>query len=283
LIWFLAGLLGAGVLVARRHRERTRPRKTAPRTAVARPDQEPDQVGPNDLFGRIDDIDVEPPAPAAARQAVGEGWQPMYRRVLFRTVIGGYDRAQVDALVKEYKRRRHEQSSKRSENTSKLAEADRRVQAFEARVSELQGDSAVGSSLAGMANDLLDRTEQIAREFRTYAVAEAEAETGELAQPREIEGSARSQAEEIVAQAERERDELSRLVEESSGQIARFIEEGKVTAEEKARAVGEGARDRLREPVFELERIHEQQRKMLSEVTELHEQIETSWRRLIGG
>jgi hypothetical protein len=44
----------------------------------------------------------------------------MYRRVLFRTVISGYDRAQVDALVKEYKRRRHEQSSRRSENASKL-------------------------------------------------------------------------------------------------------------------------------------------------------------------
>jgi hypothetical protein len=209
----------------------------------------------------------------------------MFRRVLFRTVISGYDRAQVDAVVKEYKRRRHEQASRGSENETKLAEADRRVQALEARVSELEEGGAVGSSLARMANDLLGRTEQLGGQFRRYAEAEAEAEAerGELAQTGEIEESARRHAEEIVAQAERERDQLSRLVEESRGQIAQLIEEGKVTAEERARSVREGVQDHLREPIFELERVHEEEGRVLKEVAELHDHIHTSWRRLIGG
>ena len=113
------------------------------------------------------------------------------------------------------------------------------MQALEARVSELEEGGAVGSSLARMANDLLGRTEQVGGEFRRYAVSEAEAERGELAQTREIEESARAHADEIVAKAERERDELSRWVEESHRQVAQFLEEGKFAAEEKARVVWE--------------------------------------------
>jgi ClpP class serine protease len=155
------------------------------------------------------------------------------------------------------------------------------VQALEARVSELEDGGAVESPLAKMANDLLGRTEQLGGEFQRYALAEAEAERGKLAQTGEAQESARAHAEEIVAQAERKRDELSRLAEESHGQIAQFIEEGRVTAEERARSVWEGVQDRLGEPVLELGRIHEQRREVLEEVAELQELIDTSWRRVI--
>jgi DivIVA domain-containing protein len=204
------------------------------------------------------------------------------QRARFSTVFGGYRRDQVDTVVSECERWRRTWSNRRVENTSKVAEADRRVEALETRVAELEEAGAVGSSLAGMANELLDRTEQVGDGLQKYALLEAEAEQEELTQAREAAESARTQAEHILAEAERERDDLRRSVEESHRQVDQYLRESKSTAEEKARALWDKARDRLREPLVALERVHEQQRMVLEEVEELEELIDTSWRRLIG-
>ena len=199
----------------------------------------------------------------------------------FPVVMTGYARDQVDSVVGEHERRRSELWYQRSQMGTSLAEADGRVQALEARVSELEEWGAGGSPVGELADELLHKAKEIGLELESRVLSEAEAEREELKQKAEAAESARARTEEIVAKARRDREELGRWVEESHRQVAQFLEEGKVAAEEKARAVWEIAQDRLREPVFELAQIHEQQRAMVNEVAELQERIDTSWRRVI--
>ena len=200
----------------------------------------------------------------------------------FAVVMSGYARDQVDSVVREYERRRSELWYQRSQMGTSLAEAGGRVQALEARVSGLEEWGAGGLPLGELADELIHKAKEIGLELESRVLSEAEAEREELKQKAtEPTESARGRAEEIVAKAQRDREELGRTVEESRRQVDQFLEEGKVAAEERARALWEITQDRLREPVFELAQIHEQQRTMLNEVAELQERIDTSWRRVI--
>ena len=133
-----------------------------------------------------------------------------------------------------------------------------------------------------MADELLRKTKEIGREFRSRVLSEAEAEKEELKQmATEPAESARARAGEIVAKAQGDRDEQGRVVEESRRQVDQFLQDSRMMAEQRGRPAWEKAQGRLREPVLELEHLNEQRRAMLKEILELQESLDTSWRRVI--
>jgi hypothetical protein len=286
LYWFLGVLIGAGVIVVRRQRRVAMPTIDPPTTVERRHDEQDNrEAQPADSHQLIDASVSTPRAADLGRPRGGGGWHLMLQRGLrkgrFGVVISGYDRDQVDSVVREYERRRRDWWDKRVQNTSKLAKADRRVQALEGNVAELERGAGRSPLPAGL-DEFFDRSfAQLGRDARSFAVSAVEGEREALTHTREIVESARAQANEIVIKAERERDEVNRSVDESRQQVDQYLQESKILAEENARAVWEKAKDRLREPVFELERVYEQQGMVLKELTELQELIGTSWRRLI--
>ena len=198
----------------------------------------------------------------------------------FAVVMSGSARDQVDSVVGKYERRRSELAAQRSQMGTSLAEADGRVQALEARASELEEWGAGGSPLGELVDELLHKAKEIGLELESRVLSEAEAEREELKQTAEAAESARARAEEIVAEARRDRDELGRSVEESRRQVDQFLHDGRMMAEHRGRGVWEKARGRLREPVLELEHLNEQRRAMLKGILELQESLDTSWRRI---
>ncbi len=156
-----------------------------------------------------------------------------------------------------------------------------RLQALEARASELEEWGAGGSPLGELADDLLHKAKEIGLELESRVLSEAEAEKEDLKQTTEAAESARGRAEELVAKAQRDRDEQGRTVKESRRQIDQFLQDSRMMAEQRGRGVWEKAQGRLREPVLELEHLNEQRRAMLKEILELQELVDTSWRRVI--
>ena len=203
------------------------------------------------------------------------------REARFGVVMSGYDRGQVDSVVGDYERRRSELWYQRIEKENSLAEADSRLQALEARVSELEEWGAGGSPLGELADELLHKAKEIGRELESRVLSEAEAEREELKQTTEAAESARGRAGEIVAKARRDRQELGRTVEESRRQVDQFLQDSRMMAERRSRGVWEKAQGRLCEPVLELEHLNEQRRAMLQEILELQESLDTSWRRVV--
>ena len=198
----------------------------------------------------------------------------------FPVVMTGYARDQVDSVVGEHERRRSELWYQRSQMGTSLAEADGRVQALEARVSELEEWGAGGSPVGELADELLHKAKEIGLELESRVLSEAEAEREELKQKAEAAESARARAEELVAKARRDREELGRSVEESRRQVDQFLQDSRMMAEHRGRGVWEKARGRLREPVLELEHLNEQRRAMLQEILELQDLVDMSWRRI---
>jgi chromosome segregation ATPase len=230
------------------------------------------------------EIDEQGPSlPLATRR----GWSPMFQHapqeVRFAVVLGGYARHEVDSVVGQNEGRVREARTRLEQTELSLTEANSRVQALQARVSELEEDVAGPSRVSELANEVLDKTEQIGRELRSKVVSQAEAEREELRKMAATEAveSARAQASEIVAKAQRDRDELSRTVEQSRSQIDQFVHDSRMMAEQRARVVWEKAQARLRDPVLELERLNEQRRAMLKDIVELQELVDTSWRRIV--
>ena len=206
-------------------------------------------------------------------------FQRSARKARFAAVMTGYARDEVDAVVGDYERRRSKLWAQRMQNGTNLAEADGRVQALEARVSELES-GASGSPLPELANDLLHKAKEIGLELESHVLSQAEAEREELKQTTEAAESARGRAGDIVAKAQRDRDELGRSVEESRRQVDQLVQDSRTRPDLHARAVWRKAQDRVHEPVLELLRMNEQRRAMLKEILELQESLDTSWRRI---
>ncbi len=202
------------------------------------------------------------------------------RKARFAVVMSGYARDQVDSVVGKYERRRSELAAQRSQMGTSLDEADSRVQALEARVSEVEEWGAGGSPLGELADELLHIAKEIGLELESRVLSEAEAEREELKQTTEAAESARGRAGELVAKAQRDRDEQGRTVEASRRQVDQFLQDSRMMAEHRGRGAWEKARGRLREPVLELEHLNEQRRAMLQEILELQESLDTSWSRI---
>ena len=285
LFWFLGVLFGVVIAMLRRHRETLKPTEPhSPGMDEERRHQEPDlEARREDLFRGMDALAAKVRAGALSRPT--GGGVPMLRRggreARFALVSDGYARDQVDTVVEQYERQFGETKVQLERTDLNLAEADSRLQALEARASELEEWGADGSPLPELANDLLHKAKEIGRELESRVLSEAEAEREELKQKAGAAESARARAEEIVAKARRDRDELGRTVEQSRRQVDQFLHDGRMMAEQRGRGVWEKARGRLREPVVELEHLNEQRRAMLKEILELRESVDTSWRRVV--
>ncbi len=203
------------------------------------------------------------------------------REARFALVSDGYARDEIDSVVEQYERRFNETRVRLERTELNLPEADGRVRALEARVSELEEEGAGGSPLPELAEELLHKAKEIGLELESRVLSEAEAEREELKQTTEAAESAGARAGEIVAKAQRDRDEQGRVVEESRRQVDQFLQDSRMTAEQRGRGVWEKAQGRLREPVLELEHLNEQRRAMLKEILELQESLDTSWWRVV--
>ena len=205
--------------------------------------------------------------------------------VRFPVGFGGYAWEAVDTVVEQCELSISETRAQRERTEASVAEADGRVRALEARVSELEDRGAAGSWVTERANELLEKVQQTGCELQSKVVSQAKAEKegrkqGATTEPPE---AARARAEEIVAKARRDRDQLVRMVEESHRQVVELLEEGRVMADERAGVTWDKARDGLREPALELLRLHEQRRTMLQEVIQLQESVDASWGCILGG
>ena len=205
--------------------------------------------------------------------------------VRFPVGFGGYAREAVDTVVEQCELSISETRAQRERTEASVTEADGRVQALEARVSELEDCGAAGSWVTERANELLEKVRQTGRDLQDKVVSQAQAERESLKQRATTEPTeaARARAEEIVAKARRDRDQLARMVEESHRQVVELLQEGRIMAEERARVTWEKAQDGLREPVLGLLHLHEQRRTMLEEVVQLQELVDASWGRLLSG
>jgi chromosome segregation ATPase len=205
--------------------------------------------------------------------------------VRFAVAFGGYSRQAVDTVVEQCELSISETRAHRERTEAALAEADRRVQALEARVSELGHSGAGGSWVTELVDELLDKLRQTGRELQNKVLSQAHADKERHKQVATMEPTdgARARADAILTKARRERDELDRLVEESSRQIVELLQVGRTMAEERARATWEKAQGSLREPVSKVLHLHEQRRTILKEVVELQELVEASWGRVITG
>ena len=204
------------------------------------------------------------------------------REARFAPVDDGYARDQVDSVVEQYERRFNETRVHLERTELNLAEADGRVQALEARVSELEEWGAGGSPLPELADELLHKAQEIGRELESHVLSQAEAEREELMQTTEAAESVRGRAGEIVAKAQRDRDEQGRSVEESRRQVDQLVQDSRTRPDLHARAVWRKAQDRMHESVLELLRMNEQRRAMLKEIVGLQETLDASWRRVVG-
>ena len=202
---FLRVLFGAVIAMVRRHHQTARPNEPdSPGTAEQRRHQEPDLVARReDLFRRMDALAAKVRAAAPGRPT-GRGG-PMLRRgareARFALVSDGYARDEVDSVVEQYERRFNETRVQLERTELNLAEADGRVQALEARVSELEEWGAGGSPLPEMADELLHKAKEIGRELESHVLSQAESKRDELKQTTEAAESARGRAGELVAKA----------------------------------------------------------------------------------
>ena len=267
--------------MVRRHHQTTKPNEPdSPGMDEERSHHEPDlEARRDDLFRRMDALAAKVRAAAPGRPT-GRGG-PMLRRgareARFAVVAPtGYARDEVDSVVEDDERRFDETRVQLERTELNLAEADGRVQALEARVSELEEWGAGGSPLPEMADELLRKAKEIGRELESHVLSQAESKRDDLKQTTEAVESARGRAGEIVAKARRDREELGRTVEESRRQVDQFLQDSRMMAEQRGRGVWEKAQGRLREPVLELEHLNEQRRAMLKEILELQELVDTS-------
>ncbi len=277
-------LFSAVIAMLRRHRETAKPTEPdSPGMDEERGHHEPDlEAGQDDLFQGMDALAAKIRAAAPGQPTGGGG--PMLRHgareARFALVSDGYAQDQVDSVAEQYERRFNETRAQLERTELNLAEADGRVQALEARVSELE-EGTGGSPLPDMADELLHKAKEIGVELESRVLSEAETEREELKQATEAAESARTRAGEIVAKAQRDRDEQGQSVQESRRQVDQFLQDSRMMAEHRGRGVWEKARGRLREPVLELERLNEQRRAMLREIMELQGSVDTSWRRVV--
>jgi hypothetical protein len=291
---FLGLLIGVVITMVRKHRDTTNPRERGtdkpmetdlPGMTEAR-DQEPDlPAWQADLFRQIDDLAATVAAGGPGGPTEATGWRPTFRRhtreARFNVVSDGYAQDEVDSVIGQHERSFDNTRDQLKQTELSLAEADSRVQALEARVSELEEWGVGGSALPEMAGELLDKAQEIGREVRRYVLSQAEAETNEVKQATEPLDSTRARADEIVVKAHQDRDDIDRSVEESRRQIDQYLRESSAIPEQRSRVAWEKAQGHLRQPVLELVRLNQQRRAMLEELLELRELTDTAWRRVV--
>ena len=201
-------------------------------------------------------------------------------RSRFAIVMRGYDRDQVDAILEACERWAREAQTHMDGTDTRLSESDRRAEALESRLAELEdrGDPQPPRSLQVLserAEDLLGRAREAAEELQTNVQAEAEndKERSERAAV-QLRQEAESKAGKIAASARRRHEEVAPSTQADRQQAVRCIEEGRVTAAQRADLVRQRAEGPMREVRRELARLEEEQRAALEELTALQRSLE---------
>jgi hypothetical protein len=291
-MWLLSAVLGALFVAVRKHHGTAKPKENdSSGVAERRPHDGIDREARSEyLLPRADALVGRLPAGVQDRLKRRGERRTMPQRgvheVRFPVAFGGYAREAVDTVVEQCELSIGETRAQRKRTEEAVAEADRRVQALEARVADLENSGAGGSlGLTELAEEFLENVQQTGRDLQNKVVSQGRAEMESLKQRATMEPTegARARAEEIAATARRDRDHLARMVEESHRQVVELLEEGRTMADERARVTWDKAQDGLREPVLELLHLNERRRTMLQEVVQLQESVETSWGRLLGG
>jgi predicted nuclease with TOPRIM domain len=192
----------------------------------------------------------------------------------------GYDRDEVDARLIENDRGAEEVQARLQDIEAELSEADERAQALEAKVSELEHRGQDGPPesiqwLHDVTNQILRVTTDDAHELTVKM--ENEAKSAKIEAERvagETIGAAEGRAGEITQAAQRDLDTATRMKAESHRQVDLYIEQGKATAEERSGAVWNEAQGRIQEVLLERDRVEDQRRTLLAELTHVRSTVQ---------
>jgi DivIVA domain-containing protein len=203
-----------------------------------------------------------------------------FERSRFAVVMRGYDRDQVDAILEACERWAREAQAHMDGTDVRLTETDRRAEALEARLSELE--SRGGAEPPRSLQTLNERAEQIlgmareaAQELRTGVEAEAKTDQQESERAAaQLRQAAHARAGEIAAAAKRRQRDAAKPTQDARDHAARHIEEGRAMAAERAEAVRQRAEGPIREARQELARLEDERRAALEELTGLQRSLE---------
>jgi predicted nuclease with TOPRIM domain len=206
--------------------------------------------------------------------------EPGPSRVRLRIAARGYDRDEVDAQLVENDRSAEEVQARLQDIEAELTEADHRAKALEAKVAELEQRGGNGPPesvqwLHDVTDQILRVTSEDAHELMIKMENEAKAE--KLAAERivaETMAAAQARATQITEAARRHNDDASHLQLESHRQVDLYVDQSKATAEERAGAVWNEAQSRIQEVRLERDRVEEERRSLLEELSHVRGSVE---------
>ncbi len=201
-------------------------------------------------------------------------------RVRLRVAARGYDRDEVDDRLAANDRAAVEYQVRLHDIEAELTEADRRANALEARIAELEHRGADGPPesvqwLQDVTDQILRVTSDDAHELMIKMENEARGEK----QAAEREGAeileaARARAAKICEAARFDQETAAKMRLESSSQVDLYIEQGRAMAAERAGALRNDTQARIQEARRERERVANQQRSLLDDLNHVRGNVE---------
>lgn len=200
-------------------------------------------------------------------------------RSRFAVAMRGYDRDQVDAILEACERWAREAQAHMDGAGEKLTETDRRAQALEARLSELEDRAGEPprsvQQLTERVEQMLSLAREAADELQTTVQAEARIDKERTERDAtQLRQAARTKADEIAASARRRLEHVAPSTQAARRQAERHIEEGRAEAAERARAVWQRAEGPISEVRRELARLEDERREALEELSELQRSLD---------
>jgi len=206
--------------------------------------------------------------------------EPGPSRIRLRIAARGYDRDEVDARLVENDRGAEEVQARLQDIEAELTEADHRTKVLETKVAELEHRGSDGPPesvqwLHDVTDQILSVTSDDAHELMIKMENEAKGEKLEAERvATEMLAAARARATEITDAARRDQEEAARLQLESHRQIDLYLDQGRETAEELAGAVWNQAQGRIQELRRERERVEDERRSMLAQLSHVRGTVE---------
>jgi septal ring factor EnvC (AmiA/AmiB activator) len=195
----------------------------------------------------------------------------------FATAFRGYDRSQVDSWLRDHE-------GELAEVAGPLAATTRRQQALESRLAELESPEAPDESdepdelsPQSLAAFVLGRAHDIARELPDHIVRDAETERQRLAKTTtQAIQIARARSAQIIGAAQRDLDRVASAVDEARRQIDVFREQADATARARVQRTWQETTAALAELEVELAGLRAERHAVVSELSQLEEEIEAS-------
>lgn len=212
--------------------------------------------------------------------------EPGPSRVRLRVAARGYDRDEVDARLVENDRNAEEVQARLQDIEAELTEADHRARALEAKLSELEhrGHNGPPESvqwLHDVTDQILSVTSDDAHQLMIKMENEAKAEKLEAERvAAEMMAAAEARAAEIIQAAQHDLDSATRMKAESHRQVDLYVDQGKAMADERAGALGNEGQGRLEELRLERDRVLDQHRSLLADLSHARGTVEDLERHL---